>query len=312
MYAKEDVRTIMEAKIQECEQQLSEYQRQIAEIQEERNELVSKDTLFQEYIDKRNELFQELEPRAQELVKKKERLKKKEANAKWLGIAFLAVFIAAIVSVISVLRPASILFYVLAVIFAILFYKIPVSIKRSGPLRKIRKINSDPKIIEYEKDTIKEYKDYQSKLTQRQNTEKQYNKEISEIKKEMSELENHKRNYFTVLEELEYNCAYAGTILFYGRDKRNHYELYIDGRLYGTVRGHDATQIKLTPGLHSFRVTNTSYNIVDRSVDYSYSFNTEQLEVGDIPEAFMYVCEFKTLSRVRGREFESISKTTLI
>ena len=85
----------------------------------------------------------------------------------------------------------------------------------------------------------------------------------------------------------------------------------MDSHLYDTVKGHKIVKIMLTPGLHSFKVDNTSYNI-DGSVIYSYEFNTRQIVAGEKIEAYPMVCEYNKIRQVSGKEFQKITKTELI
>ena len=134
-------------------------------------------------------------------------------------------------------------------------------------------------------------KQYQETWYSTYEHKQQLDKEECEIRNKLREKEKIEKSLLFQKEELAFNFQYKDTILFYGKDKGNYYEIYIDSLLYDTVRGHKIVPILLTPGLHSFKVNNTCYNI-DGSTIYSYTFNTRQIVVGEEIESYPIVCEY--------------------
>ena len=317
MPTREELVQMCEEKIRGSNELIERCKQQLEEVEDQRKGL-NKAAIYKEYADKQKQIFEELDSESKVLVEKRKDLESKENKTKWLvSLAFVAVYLIIAAYIVFVIKPEFLLpdvaIYVYATISAVLIFMIPFAIVKSVFNKKILKIAADKKIIKYDQKKLEALEDYQNKIKDFQDALDECDKEKKEIINDIHTFENviSKCNY--ILEEMDFNCAYEGFILFYGKDKRNYYDLYVDSLLYDTVRGHQIIQIKLTPGLHSFRVKNTSYNIADRSdVVYSYSFNTEQLEVGEFPEAFAYVCEFKTLTRVNGKEFQAITKTQLI
>ena len=318
MYEQQQIRELLEKKFEVSKENLSNSNQELNEIQTELKKLdADNKALYNDHKRNSDEIFNNSTATQKELIKKKEELEMKSSNAKWLGIVILGLYSIVAVYMLFVLKLdfsiSPIVVYMLAVVLGIVIYIIPVAIKRAKLKPQIKQINNSPEMVQYLKNQSDAFALFSQKRNDLQKLIDQRKQEANKIKTKIHQFENESAEILEELNNLEFNCAYAGSILFYGKDKHNHYDLYLDGRHYDTVRGHNIIQIRLSQGLHNLKIENTSYNIADRSdVVYSYSFNTQQIEVTDIPVAFFYVCEFKTLKRVNGKEFEQITKTKLI
>ena len=315
MKTKEEIKEWLDGRIADKDEALRDLNRDLKDVQSKLND-ISESKCMQEYQAARKVLYDELNDQDKALMKDRERLTKKKGRAKWLGLLFLALHLVVSIRVMKMLdfefSMPEIAVYGIVILVAILVYAIPVGIRKAILNMKINGINKEQGIAEYNKKNTVAFTEYQNNVKAIQTTINKYRQEETKISEKINQIEEEKMKYLFTLKELDFNCEFADSILFYGKEKRNHYDIYIDGRLYDTVRGHQITRIRLTPGLHSVKFENTAYNIVDKSVDYSYSFNTIQLEVGEFPRAYAYVIEYKTIKSVSGEEFQNITKTKLI
>ena len=176
----------------------------------------------------------------------------------------------------------------------------------------LKKTYSDPCMLEFDKKIEALNAKFEEKKEDWGDSLSEIREEKEEIEAKLQELSEAAEDLAEDLKDLDFNFANRDCILFYGKDRGNRYDLYLDGLLYDTVPGRRVVRIMLTPGLHSFKVENKAYNIVDKSLDYCYTFSTRQYLAGeDLPKAWAIVCQFKTIEGVRGWKFEEITKTNL-
>ena len=202
--------------------------------------------------------------------------------------------------------------WLIVTLIGLVAIKIPFDLIKKRLIKQHEAILEKPSIKEFDR-RFDELSDEAEKKTKELSAElEELTLEESAIKDEYADAKEEERKIRSGIKDLYFNCKYRDTIFFYGMERNNRYELYLDGLLYSTVRGKDLIQIKMTPGLHSFRVKNTCYNFADHSVVYSYDFEAWQFVAGEEPEAHAIVCEFKTLKEYESEEFQGIIKTRLI
>lgn len=313
---KEEVREALENGHEYTKTEIAEEQAVLDDIQKKIDALnAGRSALNDERIQEQKKLYDALGQREKELLAKKAQLDKKKGNCRLLGWAILGVYLVAVICLLFVAKVKlplpDVAVYLIAAALGIILYAVPVSIKRAPFKRAIAEIDADPQISEYNKKRFEIYKEYESKITDNQGAKRELEGKASECRSKLRKLEEQEKNDLYLLSELDFNWEYKDTILFYGKESGAIYDLYIDGVLYDRVKRHKIIPIKLDEGLHSFKVEYTVYNI-DKSVIYSYSFQTAQFEAGAYPQAYPVVCDFKSIELVSGEKFQKVTKTKLI
>ena len=301
----------LKSQLNEIRTSISEKEHELNEITKAINDINTVDA-YQKYLQEVNELENCLDENARHKVIQTKQLEKRKSKCKLYGFAALVIYSLVAFAVLYFkeidFSTDNLILVTVVALVGIVFSVICTGIAKKPITNKLAALNSDPDIVKYKKNVSELFKNVQDK----ENQLKHLKSKKQNATKAISELHNEEKKILNALDELEFNFLYKDTILFYGAERNNRYSLYLDGHPYDTVTGKRIIQIKLSPGIHSFKVENTSYNIVDRSVDYCYTFNTQQIIAGEDPEAFAFVCDFNRLNRVSGSEFEKITKTKLI
>lgn len=171
---------------------------------------------------------------------------------------------------------------------------------------------SDANIIEYDKKIEEERKIKIDNTNALIHSLSECDAREKEMYKLLNEMKKREEGILLYLDELDFHIAYNKTILFYGENRGNYYDIYIDGDLYDTVRGKTIVTIKLPNGSHYIKFTNTALNF-DKSVIYSFSFKTEQLEINDsVIMAYPVVIDMNSITYPNVKRFQEITKQKLI
>lgn len=282
-------------------------------LREKRAEIVQKQS-------KTKEVYQRLrEERNQAILQEKNKLpaitvkhltdreyfKKKSKNSIWFGVLvalivgiFGSAALAATIKEIE--NPAGACFVLIgAVIVAMV---IAVEAKKLPLKKRLSEINSDEKVIEFDKKYDQIFNEYYDKTAD-------YNNSIGKLKEE----EEQSVEYLTEIEQNLFALIYRNTLFFYGSNKSYSYQIYLDGRLYDEVKGKKIVEIKISEGIHSFKIETVSYNPVDRSIIDAYTFSTRQLIAEPhTAEAWAYVCDGLHIEQVTARRFEMETKVKLL
>ena len=307
---KTDYEIKLKEQLNEIKSSLSEKTRELDELNKTINDINTVDA-YKMYCQEVQELENGLDENARHKVNQTRQLEKRKSKCKLYGIAALVIYFFAAFAVLYLKKISfstdNLIPLAIVALVGIVFSAICTAVAKKPISNKLAALYSDTDIIEYRKNVSKLFKKVQDK----ENRLKELKSKKQSVLNDISELHNEEKKIFNALDELNFNFLYKNTILFYGAERNNRYSLYLDGHPYDTVRGKRIIQINLSPGIHSFKVENTSYNI-DGSVIFCYTFSTQQIIVGEEPEAFAFVCDYKWLNRVSGAEFEKKTKTKLI
>lgn len=257
-----------------------------------------------------DELKNSLDNAGKQVLEDRSRLKKKHKKYKQLQIATTAIFSIFIIVVFAVLQ-LGLIAYLFAAAATVLVYIFPTKFLIDACNASIAETYSKPCILEYDKKEKELLAEYEKRFNDAQEYLQKLKDEENQLLNERYALEYKENEIMEQIEEFDFNYTYRNTILFWGCDRGNHYDIYLDGLHYDTVRGRRIAKITLTPGLHSFKVENTAYNI-DNSIIYCYEFPTEQFMAGNDAPCHAIVCEYRTIKEVSGTEFQKITKTKLI
>ena len=305
---------ILEQQLQEQLEEVRSYEKtlteQIEKLQREREGL-SDSTDKQEYYNERNKLVNALDDESMRALQNRQNLFNKESKRKKIRIALFSLYLIASGVVLYLIDTLSWRSYMIAALVGVAVIGIPFTISIKMVSKQYDKTLDDPRLREFDIAAAELYDNFKQKSNEKRLRVEELRSEEFEIDKELKETQKIEAQILSRIENLEFNFEYRDTILFYGMERNNRYGLYLDGRLYDTVRGKQIIRIVMTPGLHSFKVTNTCYNI-DKSIIYSYEFNTVQFVAGEEAAAHAIVCEYNKIREVEGAEFQQITKTRLI
>jgi len=261
---------------------------------------------------KRESLYNDLDEKGKEVLDTRTQLEKRIKKCKLSGIlVFIAYALLAVGGFYMFDIAVSIVNCMITVAVGVLISVIYVAIAKAPLNRKHLATFADPNIKAYDKKKAEFFDEFNKERSEKNANNEKLNREKRNIENELRKLNESEKSVLSEIQELDFNVAYNDTILFYGKDKGNYYEIYLDGHLYDTVRGRQIVRIILSPGIHSFKVDNTNYNI-DGSVIYSYTFNTRQIIAGETIAAYPIVCEYNEIKQVSGEEFQKITKTQLL
>lgn len=311
----DEMRAKLTQQLGQSRSQIAKLSQELTKIQNLQKESEAKPE-FEEYVYAERELLNSANEDERAVLSLRALLQKKISKCKYMGYFIFAVYVGLVVGIFAYLKKPmsieSIPLYLIAAVIGIVGCVVAVKIMKSPVKRKLAQTFSDPRIAELDKKVKALESDFRDKRIRKMQYRQELVEKEKELKQKLTQAKTAEEETKNQLSEIDFNFKYKNTILFYGRDGGNRYDIYIDGLLYDTVKGKQIIKIILTPGLHSFKVDNTHYNIVDGSVDYSITFNTIQIMVGEELAAYPIVCEYKTIKQVTGTEFQKITKTNLM
>jgi len=302
--------------LEELESQLKQAQdyeeklyNELEEIEKKQQSIdISED--FSAYTSAKDELTNNLDETAKQVLENRKKLHKKIRSHKCITLVLSILYLIAVTVFLCLADLFTVPVYLITILIGAVGITLPLIISIIGLKKQFSKTFSDPLIEDYDAAVFELFENFKEKKAEKQRKLSELQLEKRKIENEISKTVDAQVRIVNKAENLEFNYTYKDTILFYGADRGNRYDLYLDGRLYDTVKGKEIVTIKLSPGLHSFKVNNTCYNI-DKSVIYSYTFNTMQFLAGEEPEAHAIVCDYKIIKEVDGNEFQRITKTRL-
>ncbi len=316
--SREELRQFTKGELKKTEELIIGAQKETNETQQQIANLNNSSfNLREECRKEQKKLYDALDEKSKQLLSEKDALEKKKSNCRWFGFAILIAYVALAYLILFVLKVefpiADILVYLSAAILAIILYAVSVSIKRAPIKKKISEIYGEGKISEYYKKHTQLGNEYGSKISQNEDTISDLEEKIHSLENYIKKFEETKTQIIQYLDELDVHWEYRDAILFCGKQSGTVYDIYIDGLLYDKVKRNNPIKIKLTPGLHSFKVEYVEYNI-DNSVLSSYTFNTIQIEIDPekAPILNAFVSNYKSLERVNAAEFEKKAKIKLL
>lgn len=276
---------------------------------------IDRGAALRDYKNAINELKATLDSDGKQVLEKRAELEKKFKKYKKIQFAITMTYAILAVSVFAVLQlgftTGAIIAYLISAVGAVLVYIFPTKSLTNACTESISATYSQSCILEYDK----KEKELRAEFVKRTHDAQEYLKKLKDEEMtlwgEQHDLERKEKEIIEEINEFDFNYTYRDTILFWGCDRGNRYDIYLDGLHYDTVAGRRIAKIILTPGLHSFKVENTAYNI-DNSIIYAYEFPTRQFTAGDGAPCHAIVCDFKTIREVSGTEFQKITKTRLI
>ena len=252
---------------------------------------------------------------AKKVLEQREELEEKLEKTKKTKIFITVAYLVAVIAIFAVLQlgfgTGALIAYAIAAIATVFVYIFPTKAITDTANNALKKTYEESCILEYDKKASGLRADFAKRTSDTKAYIDKLKAEEMELVGEHYDLQAEIEKLDEEIAEFDFNEAYSDTILFWGANRGNHYEIYIDGLHYSTVKGRQIFRIMLTPGLHSFKVRNTAYNIVDNSVDYSYVFPAEQFMAGDGP-CHAIVCDFNKMREVNGAQFQKITKTKLM
>lgn len=284
----------------------------LEQINEKENEQKTVDTAsaLRDYKKAMEKMRESLDNPAKKVLEERAKLEKKLKKIKKIKILITVAYLVAAIAISAVLK-LGFGAYSIAALAAFFVYIFPMKAVTDAANASLKKTYEELCILEYDK----KVNDLRADFCKRMKDTKAYldnlKAEKMELEAELYDLEQKIEKIDEEIEEFDFNDAYRDTILFWGADRGNRYDLYLDGLHYSTVKGRQIFRIVLTPGLHSLKVENTRYNIVDNSVDYCYEFPAGQFAAGDCP-CHAIVCDFNRIREVSGAEFQKITKTKLL
>ncbi len=299
--------------VYEVREQLNQ---ELAEIENKRNEIIAESNKRSARQKERlQKLYDDLSDEGKKVLQSREgfwliaQSRKKYA---FLISAIYAIVVAGIFYFLNLgFATTAIIAYAIATILIIPIYIISLKCLKKPWEDKWWATYSDPSVIDYDKKIEEERKITSDNCNNIEELRNELYTQEREIYAKLREANKIEKNILLEIDELDFNIAYCHTILFWGTERWNYYDIYIDGYHYDTVRGKTIVPITLDKGLHSFKVTNTCRNF-DNSIISSYTFNAEQIEVTDIVESYPVVVDMNTIKYPTGKEFQEITKQKLI
>ena len=268
-----------------------------------------------DYLRSLNALEEELDDAGKAVLARRRALEKSLSKYKTYKVLFTALYLALAIIVFVALdlgfQAGAIITYIIAIIGSVFVYIFSMKKSCNGCKEELKETYSSPSILEYDERVTDLHKELEARNRESFEHLGRIDAEGRRLKEQLNHLINVENELTIRISDFEFNQKYKDNILFYGMDRGNHYDIYLDGHHYDTVKGKQIERIILTPGLHSFKVENTAYNI-DNSIIYCFEFNTQQIQAGETEECFAIVCEYRSIKRVTGTEFQKITKTRLI
>ncbi len=315
MRDKHEVEAALNEKLEAVRREKDEVSKDIEAVKEKRDSTdIMEDWNAFEKAEKK--LKDGLDEAGKKLLQKRDGLKKKMRLCGFVTVIVGILYVLFAISAIEgAIEPSStgesVLLYIAAAVAGVLLYKVSLGLLVGSYKRKHKEISEAPAMIEFDKKSDELYKQLLRNKRSTEKTLEDLKNQQSELKRRLNEIINLENELVTEIQDIEFNYEYNGSIFFWGKQRNNRYEIYLDGVHYDTVRGHDIIRIRLTPGLHSFKIQNTCYS--DGEIVYCYDFNTWQLSSSDEEaRAYALVCDFKEAKFVSCAEFEKVTKTKFI
>ena len=248
--------------------------------------------LNEKYAKKLDKIYDDLSPNAKNRLKYQNKLKRKNEEkhkafliccilaSLALGIA-LQLFGEKLEFVTNILDKIELPYFFLS--FAPVVLPIVVLILR-GLIRGIKKAIRSAKINSINKeDEIKEYRNNERAL------HNEHQQEIYKLEAANQDEETRLKKEYEAIKRQMKPYAYKNHLLFYFDLAPSHsYQLYLDGQLYESFSRRQYLDIKLNPGIHSFRIESIYNGDFYREEVYP----TQQVDTEDCPVFYTCKCDY--------------------
>lgn len=307
---------------QELIQKLEEVRREketiLAKIEEKNNEYssVDKNAAYNGLSDASRNLYNSLDETGSAVLSKRRAIEKKIDNIKKLRIAIMVASLAIAAAVLYILD------FQLNMLTCVIYAAILLGVRMISTAatkktlndnqEELKQIRKHPSMVEFDRKWSEIYKNYTDNKAEVSERINQINDEQNQLKAQLQELSEAEAHLSMQIEDFDFNCKYKDFILFYGADRGNRYDLYLDGTFYGGFMGCEIVQIRLAPGIHSFRAETNRY-YTNGELEYNIEFSPKQIVAGESVQAYTVVCKKEKIYWfMSGTEFQEITKTRMV